>query len=378
MMGSKNDDFTDHVIHALGDARRKGIRFTAGAGEGDLELQNLRLPAEDEDGEAAGRPRHLETPPGARDPGSADGKSGLRYFLDGVQSSYEIGRIGAAPIIVANVAAAVAERDERRISRMDLDGPPEIVRAVILPRSAGEDAEAFYQLLRDAGLTELFHDEVPSSSDLVLDSGYVDEEGVSDYVGMRERAFGRVRSLRERVESELLSRWEGDDRVLENEDDWIAVDGQLRGRVRDLTAPARAIGLIKNIARPEFVGEDARMLLDLEPRMRTTSFIPDWQLRRDPNERRTSWYVRMWPPQQSANALGSLSRIEAPRDTPPEWVDEISRWLLAERAPLAKPDPRWPSMIYPIRHVEKILTPVLHNNRRARLRLEREIASLAR
>lgn len=377
-MGSKSDDFTDHVIRALGDAGRNGIRFTTGAGEGDLELQNLRHLSEDEDDAPTGRPRHLETPPGPRDPGAADGTSRLRYFLDGVQSSYEIGRIGAAPVVVATVAAAVAERSERRLRRMDLDGPPEMVRAVIVPRSTGEEVEAFYRLLRDAGLAELAPDEAPSSSDLVLDSGYVAEDDVSDYVGMRERAFGRVRSLRERLESELLGRWEGDDRVLENEEDWIAVDGQLRGRVRDLSSPARAIGLIKSVARPEFVGEDARMLLDLEPKMRTTSFIPDWQLRRDPNERRTSWYVRMWPPQQSANALGSLSRIEAPQDTEPERVDEISRWLFAERAPLAKPDPRWPSMIYPIRHVEKVLQPMLHGGRRARLRLEREIASLAR
>ena len=56
------------------------------------------------------------------------------------------------------------------------------------------------------------------------------------------------------------------------------------------------------------------MLLDLGPGMRTTSFIPDWQLRRDQGERRTSWYLRMWPPQRGADALGSLMRVEAPRE----------------------------------------------------------------
>ena len=84
----------------------------------------------------------------------------------------------------------------------------------------------------------------------------------------------------------------------------------------------------------------------------------------------------MWPPQRGADALGSLMRIEAPRDTGSELVDEISRWVLAERAPLAKPDPRWPAMIYPIHYVEKILKPSIHGGRRTRLRLEREIADL--
>jgi hypothetical protein len=120
------------------------------------------------------------------------------------------------------------------------------------------------------------------------------------------------------------------------------------------------------------------MLLDLEPGMRTTSFVPDWQLRRDPSERRTSWYLRMWPPQQGADALGSLMRVEAPRDTEPEAVDEISRWILAERAPLSKPDPRWPAMIYPIHYVEKILKPLVQGSERAYARLERQLATNGR
>jgi hypothetical protein len=192
---------------------------------------------------------------------------------------------------------------------------------------------------------------------------------------MRERARGRVRSLRERLESGLLRRWEGDDRVLEDSEAWIAVDGQLKD-IRE--SNRRAIGLIKSVARPEFVGKDVGMLLDLEPGMRTTSFVPDWQVRLDPGKQRTSWYLRMWPPQPGADALGSLLRVEAPRDTEPDQVDQISRWILAERAPLAKPDPRWPAMIYPIQYVEKILKPLVQGPERAYARLERQLASNGR
>src|SRR5918999_5843295 len=378
LMGSTANEFVAKISTALVGASRKGIHVTAGAGTCDLEdKQFSRRTAEEEEFIPTGRPHHLEEPPGPRDLGDHDGISRLCYFLDGVQSAREIGRIEMAPFIVAPVAAAIVNRCDRRFSRMPLEDPPALVQAVILPRSAGEEkVEAFWDLLVGAGFSEFGPDDVPSSPHLVLDSAqYVPGADPSDYVGMREMARSRVRTLRERLEGEMLRRWELDDRTLEDEDAWIAVDGQLRD-IRE--SNRRAIGLIKSVARPEFVGRDVAMLLDLEPGMRTTSFVPDWQLRRDLSERRTSWYLRMWPPQQGADALGSLMRVEAPRDTEPGAVDEISRWILAERAPLAKPDPRWPAMIYPIHYVEKILKPLVQSSERAYARLERQLATNGR
>jgi hypothetical protein len=371
--GNVSEDFVAKISRALSSASRRGIHVTAGVGSCDLESQQFaRRPAEDEEGQMPpGRPHHLEEPPGPRELGGHDGTSRLCYFLDGVQSSREIGRIGMVPIVVATVASAIINRCNRRFTRMPLESPPVVVQAVILPHSAGDEkVEVFWDLLIAAGFSELAPDEVPSSPHLVLDSAEYAAAEPSDYVGMRESARVRVRALRERLEGGMLRHWEGDDRVL-NSDDWIAVDGQLRD-IRE--SNRRAIGLIKSVARPEFVGKDVGMLLDLEPGMRTTSFVPDWQLRRDQSERRTSWYLRMWPPQRGADALGSLMRIEAPRDTGPEMVDEISRWVLAERAPLAKPDPRWPALIYPIHYVEKILKPLVGGSERTYARLERQLA----
>jgi hypothetical protein len=375
--GNASKDFVEKISQALEGAGRKGIHVTAGAGSCDLESQQFaNLPPEDEEQVPTGRPHHLEEPPGPRDLGGHDGTSRLCYFLDGVQSSREIGRIEMAPVIVSTVAATIVNRCEKRFSRMPLESPPIVVQAVILPRSSGDEkVEAFWELLLEAGFSELDPDEVPSSPHLVLDSAeYMPDADPSDYVGMRERARVRVRALRERLEGGMLRQWEGDDEVL-NSDAWIAVDGQLRD-IRE--SNRRAIGLIKSVARPEFVGKDVGMLLDLEPGMRTTSFVPDWQLRRDPGERRTSWYLRMWPPQRGADALGSLMRVEAPRDLESNQIDEISRWILAERAPLAKPDPRWPAMIYPIQYVEKILKPLVQGSERAYARLERQLASNGR
>jgi len=377
MRAGNAEGFVEKISQALEGAERRGIHVTAGAGSCDLEAQQFDRDArDDEETFPAGRPHHLESPVGSRDLGGGDGTSRLCYFLDGVQSSREIGRIEMSPVIVATVAATIVNRCERQFSRMPLESPPVVVQAVILPRSAGEaGVEAFWELLLAAGFSELGPDEIPSSPHLVLDSAeYIDEQDPSDYVGMRERARGRVRSLRERLEGGMLGTWELDDQVLDS-DDWIAVDGQLQ----DLPGSnRRAVGLIKSVARPEFVGRDVGMLLDLEPGMRTTSFVPDWQLRRSPGDHRTSWYLRLWPPQRGADALGSLMRVEAARDTEPEQVDEISRWILAERAPLAKPDPRWPAMIYPIRYVEKVLKPLVQGSERAYARLERQLASNGR
>jgi hypothetical protein len=376
-VGSAVDDFVAKISRAIEGAGRKGIHLTAGAGSCDLEAQQFGGHPEDEEPFPTGRPHHLENPVGSRALGDHRGISRLCYFLDGVQSSREIGRIGMSPVIVSTVAATIVNRCGRRFSRMPLESPPVVVQAVILPRSAGDaGVEAFWGLLLAAGFSELGPNEVPSTPHLILDSAeYIAEADPSDYVGMRERARVRVRGLRERLEGGMLRQWEGDNRVLDDADAWIAVDGQLEN-IRE--SNRRAIGLIKSVARPEFVGKDVGMLLDLEPGMRTTSFVPDWQVRLDPGKQRTSWYLRMWPPQRGADALGSLMRVEAPRETEPDQVDEISRWILAERAPLAKPDPRWPAMIYPIQYVEKILKPLVQGPERAYARLERQLASNGR
>src|ERR687890_169898 len=377
LAGSTSKDFVAKIGDALSGAERRGIYVTAGAGSCDLEAQQFSRHSTEDEPLPPGRPHHLEEPPGPRDLGNHDGTSRLCYFLDGVQSSRELGRVEMPPVIVATIAAAIVNRCDHRFSRMPIESPPTVVQAVILPRSTGDArVEAFWELLLQAGFSELNSEEVPSSPHLVLDSaGYMAEADPSDYVGMRERARVRVRALRERLEGEMLRRWELDDRTLEDSEAWIAVDGQLKD-IRE--SNRRAIGLIKSVARPEFVGKDVGMLLDLEPGMRTTSFVPDWQLRRDPSEQRTSWYLRVWPQQRGADALGSLMRVEAPRGTESEMVDEISHWILAERAPLAKPDPRWPSMIYPIQYVEKILKPLVRGPERAYARLERQLASNGR
>jgi hypothetical protein len=49
-------------------------------------------------------------------------------------------------------------------------------------------------------------------------------------------------------------------------------------------------------------------------------------------------------------------RLERPAaDGVVEEATAVSRWLLAERAPIAAPDERWDRLLYPIRQVEEYL-----------------------
>ena len=171
-----------------------------------------------------------------------------------------------------------------------------------------------------------------------------------------------------------FGRGRGDDRTLEDPDAWIAVDGQLQ----DLTeSNRRAIGLIKSVARPEFVGRDVGMLLDLEPGMRTTSFVPDWR----------SGVVQEIIERPGICGCGRRSAggrsglADAGRGAAGYGAGPGRRDLALDpggAGPAGEARPAWPAMIYPIHYVEKILKPLVQGSERAYARLERQLAANGR
>ncbi len=111
------------------------------------------------------------------------------------------------------------------------------------------------------------------------------------------------------------------------------------------------MGLVKSHETQFLDGADLEVALTLPVGHRTSVFA------RTVGERATvhTWYLRLWP-WEDHELLHGLVRIERPPS--PRGVDEattVSRWLLAERAPLSAPDGRWDRLVYPIQQVEMYL-----------------------
>jgi hypothetical protein len=68
-----------------------------------------------------------------------------------------------------------------------------------------------------------------------------------------------------------------------------------------------------------------------------------------------AWGLRLWP-WEGKDLLYGLVRVEvALANEAPERADEISRWILAERAPVSAPDRRWDRLLYGVHSVEQYL-----------------------
>jgi len=101
-------------------------------------------------------------------------------------------------------------------------------------------------------------------------------------------------------------------------------------------------------------GEALPMVLGLRAGERTTAFTVA-SPRRAPV---ASWYLRLRDP-AAHDPLWGLVRVEIARDGANEArCDLVSRWILAERAPVALPDPRWGAMAYGIRLTEEYLRAI--------------------
>ena len=240
-------------------------------------------------------------------------------FLDGVQHSEVVGYAGSSPIVVASVAAAVRERNGRILATR-------IVRRrdLVIGRRAALDAGgmALEQLAR----IELPDTEPPHPIRELAQAG----AALDDARGSLEVAVG----VAYRNESR----------------GWLVVDGSL-AESPVWAADARMVGVAKSHASLPFDGANLEAYLRLPQGHRSPIFAP--ASRRLAPVR--AWAVRLWP-WEGKDLLHGLIRVEvAPINGTPEMADRISRWLLAERAPISAPDPRWDRMLYGIRSVEEFL-----------------------
>jgi hypothetical protein len=292
----------------------------------------------------------LQTRPvGFRASGGA-ARSGFRFFLDGVQYSHLIAYVDNAPLVYHLSAAAILQRD------------PDRRELLVWHWTGAQECILAPKAYVDCRLLEALGVPVEDTMDQTPDAP---EEAVA----LRALAHSKSQRLRRHAEVGLIKQWQA-----AGEEGWLMVDGPLM-LLPTLRARDHIVGVVKSFGAQFFAGAEQLLLLSLPEGHRTTAF----QLPRgtrpmegggtEEARRWFSWYVRIRDAREREVDFGLL-RVEIPPD--PEILgaaDEISRWLIAERAPLSTPDPRWGNLLYPIHACEQYLRSMLPERNRVHLHL---------
>ena len=244
---------------------------------------------------------------------------GTLAFLDGVQRSELLAYAGAAPIVVGEVAAAVRERSHRKLVTVLEERRLLVVGRPAALAAAGELPEAFQTVALP----------VDDPAHPVRD------------LANAARALDRARGA---LELELGERYR------RRSEGWLVVDGALTESPLWSSDP-RMIGISKSHATLPFEGEDLERYLRLPPGHRSSVYAPQTRSLTPVHE----WALRLWP-WEGKDVFHGLVRVEvSPANGTSEAADRLSRFVLAERAPLSAPDHRWDRLLYGIHSVEAYL-----------------------
>ena len=264
---------------------------------------------------------------------------GFAAFLDGTQQSRVIAYEQGVPIVHGTIGAVVRERRNRRMCTWQHVVQPR----VYAPLARLDAAEA-------AGLEAAFPGGVV---DTTAPHPSREPPGAHPF-SLLERAVHLVQEDRERLETSLASRW------CAMNPGMLFIDGGISGSETIAQASCVA-GVVKSHRTLYAEGDALGEVLALPRGWRSSVF-------RITSARRSvvaSWYLRLRDP-SGRDPLWGLVRVEiaAPdRAASPESVarraDEVSRWILAEVAPLSLPDARWDKMVYGVRDCEEYLRSVM-------------------
>ena len=241
-------------------------------------------------------------------------------FLDGTQRYEVVSYLGTTPVVAAVIAAAVRLRTAGRFSTVCRDerrllvGPAEVLAAYA-------SAVPGFDLVETA------------------------RDGRIHPLKELELAHRAVDDSRRALELDV-----GDQFRKRHPDTWLVIDGVLPDPDRWATDP-RVIGISKSHATLPFSDEMLATYLTLPPGHRSSVFEPATGR----PTRVRSWGLRLWP-FHGKDLLHGLVRIEvATANASTAEADRLSSWLIAERAPLARPDPRWDRLLYGVATVERHL-----------------------
>ncbi len=266
------------------------------------------------------------------DPRHPDLRSNFGGFLDGTQDVRKVSHHHGIPIVWATVSAAVRKRVDRRL--------------VAWPERAPIVRGSYYIPFRyvDALSDTLRHH--PRAIDT---TAHANSKGVFPSrhpAALTEAAVKAIQRDREVIETELADAW------CSVESSPLYVDGGISGSAVVAVSPL-AIGIVKSHHRLYADEPGFRVLVNLAAGERTSVFRIT---RNDISV--ASWYVRTRSA-KGRDAFFGLVRVEAAlTDDISTRADEVSRWILAEGAPLALPDGRWDKMAYGIRDTEEFLRAI--------------------
>jgi hypothetical protein len=251
--------------------------------------------------------------------GAAEAWPAPLAYLDGIQRSEVVGYHGSSPILAAEIAAAVRERHDRRLHTVTQKS-----RLLVLARPAA---------LAAAGDALLDREPVPLPDD-------DPPHPVRDLLNAA-RALDRERGALEiAVGDAYRARSAG----------WLIVDGSLAESPRWAEDP-KLVGVSKSHSILPFEGENLERYLRLPVGHRSSVYAPATRSLAPVR----AWGLRLWP-WEGKDLLHGLVRVEvAPANEATGLVDAISRWVLAERAPVSAPDHRWDRLLYGIHSVEQYL-----------------------
>jgi len=251
--------------------------------------------------------------------GGAEAWPGSLAYLDGIQRSEIIAYDGSAPILVAEIAAAVRERQDRQLRTS-----VEARRMVALGRPSALAAAG--DALNELQAIPLPDDEPPHPLRDLVNAGHA----VDQARGALEVVVG--------------------DRYRAASDGWLILDGSLAVSPRWAADP-RMVAISKSHSTLPFDGTDLEQYLRLPCAHRSSVYAPATRSLAPVR----AWGLRLWP-WEGKDLLHGLVRVEvAPANESTEQADQISRWVLAERAPVSAPDRRWDRLLYGIHSVEQYL-----------------------
>jgi hypothetical protein len=263
---------------------------------------------------------------------AGDPEVGFAAFLDGTQRSVVLAHHDGVPIVGGTIGAAIRIRRNSRLATWR----HRVETRVYAPRR-------FLSADSLSSLDRLAADVVDTTADDLIAHPYA----------VREAAIHKVQDDREAAEHRLAEEWSDEENAP------LFADGGISANDRIARAEG-IVGVVKSHRTLYADGDALRTVLRLGVAERSSVF------RVTPRKRTSvaSWYLRLRDPTDH-DPMWGLVRVEIaePRAASDAEIgaraDQVSRWILAEVAPLALPDGRWDKMVYGIRDCEEFLRAVM-------------------